>query len=370
VRILWGGSFAFYLSFYLLLSALPLYAGALGVPEHLIGLVIGCFAFASMLVKPWAGWGADRFGRRGLMLVGSALFLLSSLAYWASATAMALLAIRLLHGAGMGLYPTAAAAVAADLSPPERRGEALGLLGAAASVAMALGPVTGSAIAQRFGFVALFVASALVAVTALLLAAMTPETLGRSAAPAFALGGILSRRAMGPSTIVLLLMLSYGVQVSFLPIYADRQRVNSGMFFLAFALVVAAVRHAAGRLSDQLGRRPVAAAGLLVAAAALVTLALRPDAWGLVLGGALYGLGFGAAQPALMAWCVDVVDPLARGRAMGTYYTAFELGIALGAIGSGLAVTAVGFAATFLGAAGAAVVGAALAATLRSPRAC
>jgi predicted MFS family arabinose efflux permease len=369
VPLLWGGSFAFYFSFYLLLSALPLYAGALGVPERLIGLVIGCFAFVSMLVKPWAGWGADRFGRRVLMLAGALLFVCASLSYTASGSVLALLGVRCIHGVGMGLYPTAAAAAAADLAPPERRGEVLGLLGAAANVAMALGPVVGSAIARHWGFVPLFAASAAVAIGALVTAAFTRETLGHAAAPAFRLGTMLSRRVLGPSAIVLLLMLSYGVQVSFLPIYADRQGVNPGVFFLAFALVVAVVRHWAGRVSDWLGRPPVAAAGLVMAAAALVALAVRQDVWGLTIGGALYGLGFGTAQPALMAWCVDLVDARDRGRAMGTYYTALELGIALGAVASGLSVSAIGFTATFLGTATAAMLAAGLARFVRAPRA-
>jgi predicted MFS family arabinose efflux permease len=46
---------------------------------------------------------------------------------------------------------------------------------------------------------------------------------------------------------------------------------------------------------------------------------------------------------------------------MGTYYTALELGIALGAVTAGLAVAAVGFVPTFLTMAGVAALGGALA---------
>ncbi|MCL6639903.1 MAG: hypothetical protein K6T92_00880 [Candidatus Rokubacteria bacterium] len=60
VVLLWTGGLAFFLSFYLLLSALPLYARQAGIPDRGLGLIIGAFAFASMLVKPWAGWAADR----------------------------------------------------------------------------------------------------------------------------------------------------------------------------------------------------------------------------------------------------------------------------------------------------------------------
>jgi MFS family permease len=360
--LLWAAGFAFFLSFYLLLSALPLYAREAGVSDRLIGLVIGCFAFASMLVKPWAGWASDRFGRRPLLLAGAGVFVAASLAYAASAGAAALLLVRLVHGSGMGLYPTAAAAVVADLAPPNRRGEYLGFLGAAANIAMALGPIAGVVIAERAGFLSLFGVSALAAGAALAVVSAVPETLREPKRLPLRLDATMCRAALFPSAIVLLLMLTYGAQISFLPIYAQQQSINSGLFFVVFAAVVALVRGHAGRLSDRLGRVPVAAASLLLAAAAIAVLAVTRSTVGLTTAGALYGVGFGGAQPALMAWCVDRVDAHDRGRAMGTYYTAFELGIAAGAILAGLAVSAIGFSATFLGLAG--VAGAAAVLTL------
>lgn len=361
LALLWAGAFAFFLSFYLLLSALPLYAREAGVSDRGIGLIIGCFAFASMAMKPWAGWASDRFGRKPLLLAGATIFLTASLAYGASATALALLAVRLLHGSGMGLYPTAASAVVADVAPPERRGELLGLFGAAANVAMAIGPIAGVAVAEWFGFLPLFAFSALVATAALALSTLVPETLREPKRIRLRADATLSRAALFPSLVVLCMMLTYGAQISFLPIYAHEQGINPGLFFLVFALVVAAVRGQAGGLSDWAGRAPVAAGGLGLAALALVMLVAMQSLAGLALAGMLYGIGFGAAQPALMAWCVDRVPPHDRGRAMGTYYTAFELGIAGGAMASGLAVSAVGFAATFLVGGGVALGGAALA---------
>src|SRR3989442_7222965 len=129
--------------------------------------------------------------------------------------------------------------------------------------------------------------------------------------------------------------------VTFLPIHARQQDVNPGLFFLVFALVVTAVRNYAGHLSDRFGRVIVAAAGLGLAAAALAALAVASDASSLMAAGVIYGAGFGALTTALLAWCVDVVDEANRGRAMGTYYTALELGIGLGAPGARFGVEAV-----------------------------
>src|SRR5439155_23363684 len=108
LRVLWFGAFAFFLSFFLLLAALPLYARAVGIGDRAIGGVVGAFAFAAMLGRPWAGWAADRHGRRPLMLAGALVFVVASLAYSLTAGVLGLLAGRLPHGCGLGLYPTAA----------------------------------------------------------------------------------------------------------------------------------------------------------------------------------------------------------------------------------------------------------------------
>jgi predicted MFS family arabinose efflux permease len=94
-------------------------------------------------------------------------------------------------------------------------------------------------------------------------------------------------------------------------------------------------------------------------------LAFSASPAGIAAAGAAYGLAYGVAQPALTAWSVDAVPDGERGRALGTYHTAFELGIVTGAAVSGLAMARWGFAGTFLAAAGVAAAGAALALTAR-----
>lgn len=366
--VLWLASFAFYFSFFLLLPTLPLYLQRLGASDAAIGLIMGCFAITSMLLRPWTGWGADRWGRWPFMAAGAVVFMLAPIGYAVSAGVPALVAVRLLHGAGMALYPTAATALVADVAPPDRRGEFMGLFGAAGSIAMALGPISGGELLTRLGFGALFAVATMTALLALGLVFATPETLAAPSPARFTLHSTFSGPALGPSLIIGCLMLTYGVLVTFLPLHAQAMGVNPGVFFLVYALVLTLTRGPAGRLSDRFGRPPVAAVGLGLAALALAVLALSEGALALAVVGALYGLAGGVAQPALIAWCVDVVAPGDRGRAMGTFFTALELAIAIGAMSSGLAVAHWGFAATFLATAVVALTGVALAAVGPRPR--
>ena len=77
------------------------------------------------------------------------------------------------------------------------------------------------------------------------------------------------------------------------------------------------------------------APALAISGASLVLLGLAASQGTFLAAAALYGVGFGAAQPALLAMTADRVPPGERGRAMGTLYTAWELGISGGSIAAG-----------------------------------
>jgi len=124
-------------------------------------------------------------------------------------------------------------------------------------------------------------------------------------------------------------------------------------------VTVLVARTQAGPLSDRFGRRLVVVPALLAAALAMATLARAASPGDLVLAAVLYGVGFGGGQPALMAMATDRVPATERGRAMGTYFTLWELGISCGSVLLGLLVARAGYAAMWWTAAAVAGVGAA-----------
>ena len=350
------------------MPVLPLYAQRLGLSGQEIGVVIAAFAISSMALRPWAGWAADRYGRRPLMLAGGAVFLLAPLGYGVSLGAFSMTLTRLFHGAGMGLYPTAATAMAADLAPPARRAEILGIFGMAGSLALALGPALGVALSRTLGYVSLFVISTAIGALGLVLIASVRETLVERGSHRFRVRDTLHRGAVFPSLLMLSLMLTYGALITFMPLHADARGLNPGVFFLVYALALTVARQPAGKMSDRHGRAPVAAAGLAVIAGALVIVALSESGAGLIAAGIVYGIGQGIAQPALVAWSVDGAPATERGRAVGTFYTALELGIAVGGIAAGVSVARAGYAPTFFACAVLVLVAAVIAASAARAR--
>jgi len=360
--LLWAATFFVFLSFYLLLPILPVYALRQGTPESAVGVIIGVFALASMVLKPWAGWALDWRGRKGLLVAGATIFGIACLGYPLARSVWSLLLLRIFHGFGMGLFPSAGGVVATDLAPARRRGEAMGVYGMAPNLALAIGPPLGVALEATLGYPGFFLTGAAIAGLGTALSTLVPETGHPTDPPPFRWAALLAPSALQPGAITLALFLTYGAVIAFLPLLTRALEAgNPGVFFTLMAVALVVIRTWAGQLSDRLGRRVVVLPALMVVAAAMALLAVADAAWTIYLAGFLFGLGVGSAQPALMAWATDRVAPEDRGRTMAVFYTAWELGIGGGAIALGLLLPLGGFPALFFASAVIALGGAALA---------
>lgn len=361
----------FYLSFYLILPVMPLYVASLGGTSTQIGLIIGLFAFVAMFMRPLAGWLIDTRGDRKVLVAGMAIFLLASLGYLLTPSVQGVLALRVFHGIGMGLFPTAATVVIAELAPPARRGEAMGWFGIANSISVILGPAGGLAVVTRLGYGTIFVVAAGVAALGLECIRQLPRPTrdpGRRARVPRP-RDVFSRAALLPSTILLCLCVSYGAVIAFIPIVAtQRGLANPGLFFTVYAAAMLLVRSKAGEISDRLGRAAVILPGMVITAVSLVALGLTSGPTGVLLGAAVFGVGFGCVQPALTALTADRVAPEERGKAMGTFYTAWELGIVVGAVGSGWILNLTTFSVVLMICSALALIGAALSLRVRPAR--
>jgi len=90
----------------------------------------------------------DRFGRRRLFAAGLGLFAAASAACALAPDAGALIAARVVQGVGAAFVAPLALALAGAAFPPERRGAAIGILGAVTGLAVATGPLVGGAVVE------------------------------------------------------------------------------------------------------------------------------------------------------------------------------------------------------------------------------
>lgn len=90
----------------------------------------------------------DRFGRRRMFMVGTAIFTLASAGAALSTTANELILARAVQGVGGAIVVPLTLTLLSAAVPPAKRGAALGAWGAIAGLAIALGPVVGGAIVE------------------------------------------------------------------------------------------------------------------------------------------------------------------------------------------------------------------------------
>lgn len=345
-------SFLMFLSMYMLLPTLPLYAQTLGGNETIAGTIVGIFTFSAVLIRPWFGNLLDQRGRKPILSLGLGLFLISSLFYHLAFTIVLLLLLRAVQGIGWGASTTAASTIASDVIPADRRTEGMGYYGIASTIAMSLGPALGLYLVKYTNYALLFTASAIIAAlglaASLLINYETPSPKPAKATPAGP-KVILEKTALAPSIVLFFITLTYGGIVSFLPAYAAYRGVEDiGVFFTVYALVLLLSRPMIGKLADRYGIKPFLAPGIVLLAGALLLLAKTWTLPMFLLVAVLYGLAFGTVQPILNALVISLSPPERRGAANATFAMAMDLGIGLGAVVLGFIVQKLGFEAMYL----------------------
>ncbi len=330
----------FYGAFYLTLVALPKYLrDHLGSGAAQIGLITGLFSVAAMLPRPSVGRVADRGDALRPMILATAIFVPASALYIGATTIPRLIAVRLSHGTGMACYTTAAPTLIAAIAPPKRRAEAMGFWGMANTVALAVFPPFGLFLAARWSYPVVFATASAFSVVSVIVTVLvrpargTPPT---TPLPPAASGGLLERRVFRIAVVGIVLAMSYNITLSFTALLADERHIaGAGFFFTVFAAALFTYRIAGRRLADRRGRWAVIVPGYLCMGAGMIVAALAHSFPALALMGVLTGVGYGAAQPALLALAVDVVPYERRGAAMGSFWVAWEIGAATSSIALG-----------------------------------
>lgn len=337
------------------LPVLPRYVeGPLGGGELAIGVVTGAFAATGLAFRPIGGYFADTRGRKPVVIVGALLTALAGALYFVKAGVPGLIVARLFLGAGEGMVYTAGSAWVVDLSPPDRRGQIIGLYGLAIWGGLSLGPPIGELILRASSFEMVWAFAAAAPLLGGLIATRIPEPeVRRRAGPP---GPLVSREALGPGFALSLAVVGYAALAAFIVLHLDERGIGHGtVAFTVFAVTVVAARIAGGGLPDRYGGIRVAAVMAVIEAAGLITIALAQSLAVALIGAIAMGAAFSLLFPSLALLVIEAVDEDRRGAAMGTFTAFFDVGVGLGAPAAGAAAALAGYPAAFIVAAVAAI---------------
>ncbi|MDI3317078.1 MAG: MFS transporter [Bacillota bacterium] len=337
----------------------------------------------------------DMWGYRRVFRAGLLVFTLGSAASGAAPTFPLLLVARGIQALGAAMFMAVGPAILTAVFPPSERGRALGFNGMAVAAGLALGPTLGGTLTELLTWRSVFYINlpiglaalvwtgrvlpdgprrggqrfdlagsglAVVALGALLLAASEGESWGwgspavlaamagglivgllfvlwerRTPEPMLDLALFRSRTFSAASAAGLLSFVTQFLMTFLIPFYLQQllrlDPFRAGLVMTAHPLMVLAVAPVAGALSDRIGTRSLAFAGLALSATALLLLTgLGPAAapWEVAWRMAVFGLGAGLFQAPNNSAVMGAAPRSRLGIASSVLATVRNVGMVLG----------------------------------------
>jgi MFS family permease len=337
--------------FAIIMPVFPQRLHSLGLGAETLALMEGAFGLGMFLLSTPMGTLAGRIGRKPVLFISLAGFIVTNLLFTVVNTPLLFILIRFCEGMLIsGLMP-AAMAIVGDTIPQERQGRWIGFLTTAQATGIAIGPGIGGFLYQALGFTGPFLLSASIALAASLLALfMVPETLpehvraeARQNKTHREAGGAKSNELSLASLIWLFapfLLIDFGLIFTYpfvfpqYPFFFEKvlrySPAQYGLIISTFGLALAVCPFILGRASERLPKKPLIVTGSVLFGALNVFMFAAPLYPLLLAGSALAGLGSALAGPALGGIYLGATSDSNRSQVMGMRGSAISLAVMLG----------------------------------------
>ncbi len=356
---IWNRDFVFlilsnslmYITYYAILSALPIYlVSELHASKVQVGVVVGAYTIASVLVRPFSGFALDKFGRRTIFLSALLLYSLLFAGYLVALTITSVLLLRFGQGLTWGFTTVSGSTIAVDNIPPSKRGEGIGYFALSTTLGMSAGPVIGLFVCHRWGYTAMFITGFFISIASLGCAyaihLRKRFLIGKRIQLKW--NSLFERSSILPSLNVFITMIAYGGLMSFIALYGREIGIqNSSLYFLFFSAGIAAARLTAGKEFDRNGPGRVITLCLILLIIGFPMLALAKNPILFYTSAIVIGFGNGVIFPTFQSIVNNLADSTRRGVANSTLYTAVDLGMGSGMIMAGLIAQKISFSAIF-----------------------
>lgn len=283
-----------------------------------VGVLEAVNGLCAFLVAPFLGRLSDRFGRRPVIIAAAFGAAFSMALFGIGGALWVLLLARVIQGLTAGDMP-ALFAYLADITPPEKRAQRFGLLGALSGIGMMIGPAVGGLLAAISLQLPVFLTAAVALTIAILSIVLLPESLKpENRAPAITLRQLqpfaVFKDAFGRTELRALLIgfgllaLPFGFFVNNFSVLAldsihwgptqiGLLTAGVGIIDILIQGVLLAI------LLPRIGERGVIISGIVAQMAGLAGLAivasLLAEPWVFIVGALLLAAGQGASQAAM-----------------------------------------------------------------------
>jgi MFS family permease len=350
--------FAFTFVFHILVPTIPIYLSRSGSTEVEIGILIGALGISSLVLRPIVGKKLSEIPEKKFILAGAILFAVTSIAYMLAPPFWPFLFVRVFQGIGTAFFFTASIAYITNITPEAYRGQSLGYFFLSFNISMALAPIIGMFLINRFSFDILFSVCTTLSLCSLWIASRLSqkglESIDHLPAEA---GSSFGFKALSPILLYFMVHMIFGALMAFFPLHAINHGVtNPGLFFTAYAFVMISGRVLGGRIFDIQRREKVILPCIVAFILAMTLLAFSKSLEMFVLVAVIAAAGHAFLVPSLFAYVLDLVGA-SHGPAIGWLTAMGDLGLGLGPMMMGVVLSLTNFPTMFLSLALTGVIG-------------
>jgi MFS family permease len=322
---------------------LPVYAHDLGASGIYIGLIFGAFSLSRTLFLPYFGRLSDRRGRKRIIVPGLFAYALISLAFVFSHDVSTLIVIRFFHGIASAMLMPVIQAYVGDITPAGKEGTVMGVFNMSLFIGLSVGPLIGGVIHDTFGMQVSFGCMGFLALIGFLLSLvlLPPTHSERVTSKPHSLKSwnalLTDRDIIALFVFRVAYTLCIGIIWTFLPVLADAEFALSssaiGMLIMLGVLISGTIHIPMGMVADRVNKKRMVAIGGLVVIYSVWSFQNAGGFYDLFVAQVLFGLGGGAAMPALMAMAVSKGSSTdSMGSVMAILTVAHSLGMLLGSL--------------------------------------
>lgn len=336
------------LGFGIVIPVLPLYAEHFGATAWEIGWLVGIFSLAQFFFAPVWGKVSDRIGRKPVLLLGLIGTIAGYLLMGAAKTVLMLFIARLIDGIA-GANIGAAQAYLADISTPENRAKAMGLLGAAFGLGFVFGPALGGWAGATFNYSApMYIAAGLAAVNFFFVLFCLPESRPPGTVPQRQERifphllenvdkGVYFRTLAGYFLVIVGFSMMTTLFALMLFHRFGLDTLHTGYILAGIGVLGVIIQGGLiGRLVRRFGEARLAFAGTLIMAAGLAGLAFAQGLPGMFAAAAATGVGNSLLMPTLSAMASRSASAEWQGRALGVMQSSGSLARWVGPLTAGI----------------------------------
>lgn len=339
---------------------LPVYAESQGASGPEIGLAFSSFAFVQLVISPFSGRLADRYGRKYFLAGGLASYIITALGWYYTDSVLMTIFFRAFSGIGSAFIFSMSTAYIGDLAPSGHEGRYMGVFGLFDFVGFGTGPLFAGVIRDQWDIDAVFPSMAvLFAASSLTATLLLPQSkvirAGEDGAPALVPWSRIVSHPYVQALFLVRVTLAFamGASFTFVALFLENELAATatmvGVVIAAQQTTSGLMQPVSGLLADRLNRRLLVLLGAAFVAAGYLTPAFFDSYW-LIVAGFMFGVGVGSSisNVAAQAVTVEIGRELGMATVMAIQSMAFGSGVLLGSMLTGVVNDAIGVRAVFI----------------------